>query len=115
MMLVSRPLAPPHLCAVTGRSEDPHGFMDTGVTLPGFEPRIYISHHGAARLMEAFGFPTPYAHADALDEIARLRTRLAELESENAGMAAQLEAVAVLKRYGARAERKPGRPAKAAA
>lgn len=110
MMIVSSPQAPPHRCAVTGRSEDQVGFVDTGITLPSIDPRIYVSHQGVIRLNEMFGLPDPFRHVQVLERCEELAARVVALENRNAELEGALAAVETLKNYGYTAHKKPGRP-----
>ena len=110
--MVQQPVFRPHACAVTGRTEDREGFVDTGATIPVIDPHVYVSAAGVRMLMRAFGWPSPDEYARVCRELALSKERLEELELKCRAQEEQLEAIAVLKRYGARSERKPGRPPK---
>src|SRR3990172_8711382 len=63
----------PGYCAVTGHSEDPEGFIDTGNTLRCIDPRVLVSTQGVKTLARMIGWedPAPY------------KSRIEELESDN--------------------------------
>lgn len=115
MRIVPSPDRRPHSCAITGKSEDPGGFLDTGVELPWAEPRIYISAHGASLIAEQFDYVSKDIAAQAIEqlmregeeksaEIEQLHQRITELEGA-------VKAVDVLVSEGFRARSKPGRKA----
>lgn len=114
MRLVKKADIRPNHCAVLPHMghAHPRGYVDTGVDLHGFDNHIYISVVAVEQLARAAGLPTPGEVADLGLELQASRERIAELEAENQAQAEQLEAVAVLKRYGTKVERKPGRPSK---
>lgn len=101
-------------CAVLPQLGHAHarGYVDCGTELRGWDNHIYISVVAIEKLAQTVGLPTPSEVAGLGLELQEARERIAALEAENAGMSEQLDAVAVLKRYGTKAERKPGRPTK---
>jgi hypothetical protein len=87
VQLVPRPALVPGHCIVNLSSEDPGGFVDTGLTPAAIDPRIYVSRQAVVDMGRLFGFPTPdETHALRADverlehEVAQLRDQLAEAD-----------------------------------
>lgn len=76
MHFVPRPEFHPGYCAVTGRSDDPNGFIDTGNTLQVIDPRIFVSVEGVKTLARMIDWTPP-------EDVEQLEGRIAELESDN--------------------------------
>lgn len=106
--LVDRPPFNPGYCAVTLRSDDPEGFIDTGNDLRVAGPRIYVSIGGLRRMIRFAGIVDP--------EVAELRmaldeanARVLELEHDVDEADKNMQAVDRLVRTGYSKQRKPGR------
>jgi hypothetical protein len=85
MRFTEEPLAQPHhCCVIPGRdaTKEPRGFIDTGNSLPGIDPHIYISWAGAELIAEKIGCVSGEQFGETLQEIAALRARVEELEAE---------------------------------
>lgn len=99
----------PHYCAVSGRTDGP--LIDTGNTLAGYDPRVYVGPLGVDQLARFAGWTSPAERLD-LDE------RLDGLERENADLSEQIReadkfadaAEYTLSRFGQKVQKKPGRP-----
>lgn len=116
MRFVEQAAIRPHHCAVFPHIGSNHreGFFDTGSELPGFDNHVYVS---VAAVREMARLPQVDMVAgeelrDALDELAQLRRRLAQLEDEVADLNRDFEAIDVLASRGFQARKKPGRPVK---
>lgn len=112
MQRVERPVFPPEACAVTARSSDPDGFVDTLNTLPTLAPRVYVSFQGVLVLMEAFGLDHPDVVRELREELERTTARLEDAERELEEADKVTAAVYTLKQNGFTAGKKPGRPPK---
>lgn len=84
MHLVDRPTMLPGQCAVNLSSEDPGGFIDTLITLPAVDPRIYVSRQAVIDMGRLFGFADPA-------EVDELRQSNRELASMVEDLQAQLQ------------------------
>jgi hypothetical protein len=115
MQVVPKPDWVPHFCAVSGRSEDPDGFIDTENFLPFFEPRIYVSMTSARELGRRAGLVDREQWQDLIDQREESAARIAALEARVAELEAFKHSVAVLKSEGFVSSRPPGRPRKAEA
>lgn len=117
MIRVDRPEMPPGCCIVSRRHEDDGGFVDTGITEPMIEPRVYVSAGAVQGLAATLDFPLPsrVEQLDALHALRAARERIAELEAELAEADRTAQAVHTLTRAGFQAKQKPGRKPKATA
>ncbi len=84
MHIVPKPEWMPHECAVTLQSEDPRGFVDTGMNLPYVDPRVYVSAQAVEDMGRLFGFPTQAEHAE-------LEAELEQLKADNLQLLQELE------------------------
>lgn len=84
MHLVPRAEWHPGYCAITGRGEDPDGFIDTGNTLRCIDPKILVSVAGAKQLATFIGWSDP-------ETVEQLESRIVELESDNEDLLAHKE------------------------
>lgn len=113
---VPRADAIPHSCAVLPQLGAGHaeGYIDTGIELATFDPRIYISVHAARQLGEFVGMVDP---APLENEIKRLGRELEEAQRRLAEFDKFEESVAyTLGHFGSKVRQKPGRkPVKEAA
>ena len=112
----------PGVCAVTGKAEDPAGFVHTGNTLNGWDPRIQVSVEGL-KLLEA-ELPrdkSPFVPKELYQELATklelaqaeaeaLRTFAEDAQKQAADAARKLEAIDLIESAGFRARKKAGRP-----
>lgn len=112
MRLVDRAEIRPMRCAVLPQLGHDHarGYVDTGAELNGFDNHVYISVIAIEKLAQTAGLPTPSEVTSLALELQEAREEIERLTVENTAQAEQLDAVAVLKRYGTKVERKPGRP-----
>lgn len=101
-------------CAVLPQLGHAHarGYIDTGAELHGWDNHVYISVVAVEQLAQTIGLPTPGEVTALTVELQEARERVEALEKANAELTEQLDAVQVLKRYGTKVERKPGRPSK---
>jgi hypothetical protein len=107
MRIVPKPEWAPHQCCVTMRTEDPEGFIATGMSLPFVDPSIDVSI-GAVRMM---------GRLIGLEDPASRDERIAALEAENADLRERLleaerfqdAAEYTLQRFGTKVKNKPGR------
>lgn len=115
MLIVDQAVFPPAFCAVTGRVEGP--FVDTGVELPAFQSRVYVSRQGLAMLCERSGWAVMGSVHDAMvAEVEGLRARVSQLEAELVEADRFRESAEyTLGRFGAKVTRKPGRKPKVVA
>ena len=74
----------PGQCAVNLSSEDPGGFVDTLLTVPAVDPRVYVSRQAVIDMGRLFGFPEPA-------EVDELRQANRELSSMVEDLKAQLQ------------------------
>lgn len=115
-LIVPEPVMRPNQCALNPHiTRDAEGFIDTGVKLAGFAPRVYVAISSLRDVTRSLGWPSPEERDGLQARIAELE---AELETSRALVAERdgaLDAVAVLRNAGYSAARKPGRPAKAVA
>lgn len=116
MRVVDQAARPPHRCAVVpfvSNSNARAGFIDTGMDVDG---RVYISRAEAGvQIAEAIGWHPP-------SKVRAQEARIEELETELDDLRAQLQeadkfaeaAEYTLGRFGAKVQKKPGRPKKEA-
>lgn len=106
--------APPHRCAVLPhRHKDPDGFIDTGVTLEGWNDRVYVSAEAVRTMGRMFGFPSVEEAAGLAERNAALEARVAELEAELVGLRKFKESLAGVVPHGFKVVKRGGRPPKA--
>lgn len=117
MQLVDRPGIDPGHCIVNLSSEDPGGFVDTGLNPPVFQPRVYVSRQAVIDMGRLFGFPTPDENASLQAEVAELRSEVERLKEENTNLERDvLSAEWTLERqFASKIQNKPGRPRKVTA
>lgn len=106
MDIVERPVHLPGHCIATLTSEDPKGFVDTGLTPALIDPRVYVSVSWIEECARKLGFVDGDTHDDALRRIADLETEVRE--ADEFAQAAEY----TLGRFGERVRRKPGRKPK---
>lgn len=100
-VIVTEPVMRPNHCALAPQtSRDPDGFIDTGVKLPGFQPRVYIAMSSFRELARRLGYISPEGQREALDQLGAYHDRVEQLEAELAEAHAALDAVAVLRKRG---------------
>lgn len=81
----------PGYCAITGRSEDPEGFIDTGNNIPVMDPRIFVSVSGAHRLAQEIGYEPLQAQINAREQIANQAEQIKALRARVADQEAQIK------------------------
>jgi hypothetical protein len=97
-VIVTEPVMRPNRCAIVPHvSQDPGGFIDTGVRLQGFQPRVYVSATGARELARGFGLPTTEEYDRAVARGDSALARVEELEQEVARLGQRLTAYETLK------------------
>lgn len=107
--IVREPVMRPNHCALNQFIfQDPEGFIDTGVKLAGFEPRVYVAMSSARDLARTIGFISPEEQETARDTITELEGLNAEQAERIVELEREAEAVATLKRAGYTTARKPG-------
>ena len=109
------PAVQPHLgtaryCAVTLRGEDPDGWLNTGHTLTGRDPQVWISFHGAREVAKAIGWASPQAMNAAEETINRLNDALDHAAQEISDLRKWKEGVTGLADDGYELVRKGGQP-----
>lgn len=114
MRLVERALTRPMHCAVfpTLGASHSKGYIDPGTELPGFDNHVYVSVEAVEQMAQLIGHPSRESHADALQRVAELEQKVADLETDLREADKFAEAVDVLESRDFRARRKPGRPKK---
>jgi hypothetical protein len=89
------------------KSEDPDGFIDTGLTPAVVDPRVYASVSVVREWARKLGMVDGSI-------VEGLERRVADLEAQLAEADNELNAIHILKARGYTPAKKPGRPAKAA-
>ncbi len=115
MRFVDGPGLEPHRCAVTfrGKSEEQGRWIDTGMTLPGYDPHVYLSETAAGSIAAFAGWTSP-DDREALDAtVDQLLREKADLELQLREADRRLDAIDVFESAGFRARKKTGRPPKA--
>lgn len=64
-------------------SEDPGGFVDTGLTPAVIDPRVYVSRQAVIDMARLFGMPDP-------DQFAEVLAAAEQLDHENRALREQL-------------------------
>lgn len=115
MQVVERPGLEPGYCIATLSSEDPRGFVDTGLSPAVIDPRIYVSAQAIIDMGRLFGLPSPEEHAVALEKIAELGTRVEQLEEDNINLERDVQSAewTLERQFATKIQNKPGRPRKA--
>ena len=108
LMIIDRPALPPGRCIASLSDEDPQGFIDTGNTSGGLEPRVIVSVNWVKTTAKKLGLIEPDGEADK-DQVFRENQRLRE---ENEQLNRELEAIDVIESRGFTARKKAGRPRK---
>lgn len=107
--IIDRPVLPPGHCIASFADEDPQGFIDTLITPPDIDPRIYISVTWVKTTAKKLGLVEPDGDAPA-DLLARENRAL---KVENEALNRQLDAIDVIESRGFQARKKAGRPKRA--
>lgn len=107
MDVVARPEMSPGHCLLSLKSEDPEGFIDTGLSPACVDPRVYAS----VSVIKEWATKLGMVDSAAID---RLERQITDLQAQLAEADDELNAIHILKARGYTAARKPGRPAKAA-
>lgn len=82
MQLVDRPVMEPGHCIVNLSHEDTGGFVDTCLSVPTVDPRIYVSRQAVIDMGRLFGFMDPI-EADVLSDALETATkRIDHLEGQ---------------------------------
>lgn len=110
LMIIDRPQLPPGRCIASLSDEDPQGFIDTGNTSGGLDPRVIVSVSWVKTTAKKLGLIEPDGDADK-DQVFRENRILRE---ENQVLNRQLEAIDMLEGAGFTARKKMGRPRKKA-
>jgi hypothetical protein len=107
--IVPRPEQQPGHCIATLKSEDPEGFLDTGLVPAVVDPRVYVSVSWLKECAVKLG----YVPAEDLEQANRRIALLLEQVAEADKFAEAAEYT--LGRFGQQVRNKPGRkPTKAA-
>lgn len=114
MQRVDRPTIDPAKCAVLLKTDDPVGWIDTGIDLTGFDPHVYVSHGAVREMARLFGYLTPEESVALMTERDELAARVGELELELEEKSSEVAAVYTLKNAGFVQGAKPGRKVKVA-
>lgn len=107
-MIIDRPALPPGRCIASLSDEDPQGFIDTGNTSGGLDPRVIVSVTWVKTTAKKLGLIEPDGDTDK-DQVFRENRRLRE---ENEQLNRELEAIDVIESRGFTARKKAGRPRK---
>ena len=117
MRLVDKCDQIPHRCSATQKSEDPQGFVDTGMEPPCIDPHIYLSVSWVRNELAALcGLVDGDTHAALGEELEQARRDLESKQLELDAVNRELDAISVIEsseRFKAR--RKPGPRKKVAA
>lgn len=103
MDVVPRPELVPGHCIASLKSEDPEGFIDTGLCPPVVDPRVYL----AVSVVREYA--TKLGMVDGT-VVAELEARITDLEQQLAETDRELNAIHVLKARGYVPTKRPGRP-----
>lgn len=114
MLLVDRPTQTPGHCIVNLSDEDPGGFVDTLLTPPLVDPRVYVSRQAVVDLGRVFGFPSPDEHEAAQARISTLESEVDRLSEENRQLERDVESAewTLERQFQTKIQNKPGRPRK---
>lgn len=112
MQVVGKPGFEPYRCAVSLRSEDPDGFINTNVTLNGFDPHIFVSMTAARELARIAGWVDPAVHAEKVAELEGVKAQLDAAVDEIAALRKREDAIETLKGGGFQEVKRAGRPSK---
>jgi hypothetical protein len=72
----------PGKCIVSLTSEDPGGFIDTGLTPAVIDPRVYVSRQAVIDMGRMFGFPTPDELAGLNEQVEQMTHEVKELREQ---------------------------------
>lgn len=108
MDIVSRPEMSPGHCMFSLKSEDPLGFIDTGLSPACVDPRVYAS------VSVVREYATKLGMVDG-DVVASLERKVHDLELQLAEADADLSAISFLKGRGYQPVKRAGRPTTKAA
>lgn len=116
MRWVQQATLPPHRCAVIpfkGNASTVKGFIDTGMDLPGWDPHVYVSVEAVEAMAKAVGWVPRSDLTAVVVQVKERDARIAELE-ERVREAEKFRESAeyTLGQFGAKVQRKPGRPPK---
>lgn len=114
MQVVSRPEFPPGQCIVNLSDQDPGGFIDTGLTPPLVDPRVYVSRQAVIDMGRHFGFPTPEEFIRLISRVDQLEEETEGLKVENRNLMRDLDAAewTLERKFQSKPSPKPGRPRK---
>lgn len=112
MIVVDRPEATPGHCIVNLSAEDAGGFVDTLLTPPVVDPRIYVSYQAIVDMGRLFGLPSRDEHEAALSRLSTLEDEVDRLRADNKELERDVESAewTLQRRFGAGIQNKPGRP-----
>lgn len=115
MDIVARPTFPPGQCIASLMSEDPKGFVDTGLT-PSLtdDARIIVAVSWIEECAHKLGWKGPDEVAELEKELMLREDSLLELEDELSRADAALDAIDVIESRDFRTRKKAGRPKKPA-
>lgn len=109
MLKVPGPVGPPGICPITGRANDPDGFIDTGSVIPGFDPRLCVSLSGVRQMAQTAGLPTVNEHEQVCHQLAEALEVNAALASERDELQAFKDSVDTIVSLDYVSRKKPGR------
>lgn len=110
MRVVEKPTGKPGFCAViSGKAEDPQGFVHTGQIIPGWDPEVVVSATAVREMARLFGFESPESYAQLEAERDEAVARAEALEAERDELQRRFDAIDILASAGFRARQKPGR------
>lgn len=114
MILVDRPEMAPGHCMVNLSSEDPGGFIDTLLSPPVVDPRVYISRQAIIDMGRMFDIPSPGEYAELADAVESQAKTIDALTAEVKDLERDvLSAEWTLERqFATKIQNKPGRPRK---
>lgn len=110
MRFVEKATIRPQHCAVFPSLGASHrrGYFDTGVDLPGFDNRVYVSVEAVEQMAQKLGWYPPGQQRAYDEKLAEAEREIAELREELSKADEKLNAVHVLKQAGFVSERKRG-------
>lgn len=71
LRIIDRPELPPGHCIATMRTEDKKGFVDTLLTPPVIDPRVYLSVSYIEDVARSLGMEYPEGKSEDVDELKR--------------------------------------------
>jgi Tfp pilus assembly protein FimV len=95
-------------------TEDPDGFVHTGVVLRAIDPAIYVSVSQVRVMADLIGCATPQEKQELEGRVSELEQELEDLRADLKQADYQLNAIDILKNAGFETKKRAGRPPKGA-